>query len=127
MSAAGFRNFQFGVLAATAVSLAMLPSAVQAYTQEQEQACTNDAFRLCMSDIPNVDAVTACMTRKKSQLSPGCRAQFRGPAPAAAAPVAAAGKPLNIAPATRTRKAVSTKPVSTKPAKPKKPAKPTAT
>jgi hypothetical protein len=117
MSAAGFRYFQFGLLVITAVSFAMLPSAGQAYTQEQEQACTSDAFRLCSSDIPNVDAVTACMVRKKAQLSPGCRAQFRSPAP-----VAAAGKPMNIAPVARTGKAVSAKP-----RKPKKPAKPTTT
>ena len=41
---------------------------------EQEQACTSDAFRLCSSEIPNVDRVTACMVAKKSQLSPPCRA-----------------------------------------------------
>ena len=41
-----------------------------AYTPEQEQACTSDAFRLCSSEIPDVDRVTACMVAKKSQLSP---------------------------------------------------------
>ena len=54
-------------------------------TPEQEQACTSDAFRLCSSEIPNVDRVTACMVAKKSQLSPPCRAQFRpDPAPSQA-------------------------------------------
>lgn len=62
---------------------AMLPHAAQAYTAEQEQACTNDAFRLCSSEIPDVERVTACMTRNKAQLSPLCRAQF-GPEPSEA-------------------------------------------
>ncbi len=37
---------------------------------------------LCGEFVPNVDAITACMIRKKSQLSPQCRAFFRrGPEP----------------------------------------------
>lgn len=68
---------------AVALSLSMWPTAGRAYTPEQQQACTGDAFRLCSSDIPDVERVTACMIRNKSQLSPPCRAQFRpGPEPA---------------------------------------------
>ena len=85
-------------------------------TPEQEQACTNDAFRLCGPDIPDVDRVTACMVRNQSQLSPGCRVYFK-PEPAVT-PVAA-GRPLSIGPAS------SRKPVSATPKKPKK--KPAAT
>src|SRR5262245_16155633 len=57
-------------------------SAAHAYTAEQQQACTDDAFRLCGSFIPDVDRVTACMAKRKAQLSPACKAQF-GPAPRA--------------------------------------------
>ena len=64
-------NFQFGLLLATALSVSMWPAAAKAYTPEQEQACTPDAFRLCGG------RVTACMVAKKSQLSPACRAHFR--------------------------------------------------
>jgi len=71
------------------------------------------------ADIPDVDRITACMIRNKSQLTPGCRAFFRGPEPAAT-PVAA-GKPLSIRPAN------AGKGVSAKPHTPKKPAKPGAT
>lgn len=39
--------------------------------------CTNDAFRLCSSVIPDVDRVTACMVSKRDQLSPGCKVFFR--------------------------------------------------
>jgi hypothetical protein len=60
----------------------VLPKAGYAYTPEQQQACQNDAFRLCGPEIPDVDRVTACMVQKKSQLSPGCAVYFqRGPQP----------------------------------------------
>jgi hypothetical protein len=74
------RIFQCGPIFATALSFSMLSTAADAYTQEQEQMCSGDAFRLCGSDIPDVDRVTACMVRQRSQLSPGCRAFFREPA-----------------------------------------------
>ena len=111
-------NFQIALMLATALSILMWPAASQAYTPEQEQACTGDAFRLCGPEIPDVDRVTACMVRNKSQLSPGCRAHFR-PEPEAAVVPVAARKPLSIKPVAR-------KPVSAKPKKPKKPAKPAA-
>jgi len=81
-------------------------SAAHAYTAEQQQLCTDDAFRLCSSEIPDVDRVTACMVRHKTELSPACKSVF-GPAPsdARAAPVVTssstpvkASKPLNITP-----------------------------
>ena len=119
MVAVRSRNFHFGLLLATALAFSMWPAASRAYTDEQQQACSADAFRLCSADIPDVDRITACMIRNKSQLTPGCRAFFREPE-AAATPVAA-GRPLSIRPAN------SRKPVSAKPRTPKKPAKPGAT
>jgi hypothetical protein len=102
------RHFGFGWLLATALSVAICSTASQAYTPEQEQACTGDAFRLCSSDIPDVARVTACMARNKSQLSPPCRAHFRsGPEP----DEVAAGAPTNIGPVAR-------KPVAGKARKP---------
>jgi hypothetical protein len=115
-----FRNF--GLVLATALSFWMLPTASQAYTPEQQQACSGDAFRLCSADIPDVDRITVCMIRNKSQLSPGCRAFFT-PEPEPA-PVAA-GRPLSIRPATA-RKPAGLKPVSGELRKAKKPAKPDA-
>jgi len=110
-------NFQFGLLLAVALSVSIWSTAAQAYTPEQEQACTGDAFRLCSSEIPDISRVTACMVAKKSQLSPACRAHFRPdpePREAAARP---AGRPTVIRPAS------SRKDVSAKPRKTKKPAK----
>jgi hypothetical protein len=118
MSAIRSGTFQLGLLFATALALLMQPTTSRAYTQEEEAACSGDAFRLCGADIPDVDRVTACMVRNKSQLSPGCRVYFRpGPEDAESAP---AGTPMSIKPVT------ARKPVSTKPRKPKKP-KPAST
>ena len=112
------RNFQIGLMLATALAVSMWPATGRAYTPEQEQACTGDAFRLCSAEIPDVARVTACMAAKKSQLSPGCRAQFR-PDPE---PSVATGAPTSIRPVARkpvagkARKPAAKKP-STKPAK----------
>lgn len=88
---------------ATAFAVAMLTSASQAYTPEQQQMCTGDAMRLCGAEIPDVERVTACMIRQRAQLSDGCKAVFQYQPPAAATPVSYApsakpAKPLNITP-----------------------------
>lgn len=98
-------------LAVASLSLALavlaLPRAGFAYTQEEQQACSPDAMRLCGEFVPNVDAITACMIKKKAQLSPQCRVFFRpGPEPGELR----AGKPTNIAP----KAAKKTKPASKK-------------
>jgi hypothetical protein len=111
------RNVRFGLLLSVVLSVSIGPAIAQTYTPEQQQACTGDAFRLCGSDIPDVDRITACMIRNKSQLSPPCRAHFRaGPEPdeVAATP---AGRPTVIRPPTL-RKAVSAKRKAKKLAKP---------
>jgi hypothetical protein len=60
--------------------------------------CTSDAFRLCGSEIPDVDRVTACMVKQKSQLSPGCRALFRESEPERARAPGVRHKPLAVKP-----------------------------
>jgi hypothetical protein len=59
-----------------------------AYTVEQQQMCTGDAFRLCSSEIPNIPAITACMRKNKANLSVGCRAVMDKEAAAQAGKVA---------------------------------------
>jgi hypothetical protein len=90
------------MLAATAFALGMLTTASFAYTQEQQQLCTPDAMRLCSSEIPDVERVTACMIAKRSQLSEGCKSVFRPmgttPTPANYAPTGKPHQPLNITP-----------------------------
>jgi hypothetical protein len=111
--------FHFGLMLASALLCSLLTTRAQAYTTEQEQACSGDAFRVCGADIPDVDRVTACMIRNQSQLSPGCRAFFREPEPELVPARAGSRKPLSI------RSVTARKPV--KPAKPRKPKKPTRT
>jgi hypothetical protein len=65
---------QIGFAIAFAASIFALSTGAQAYTAEAQQMCTNDAFRLCSSEIPNIPRITACMVQHKSELSPGCRA-----------------------------------------------------
>jgi hypothetical protein len=102
-------------------SASLLPATAGAYTPEQQQACTGGAFRLCSSDIPDVDRITACMVRNKAQLSPECRAQFRAPPGAAAMSCDPLERPLTIKPA------AACKAAGGKPHKAKKPARHGAT
>jgi hypothetical protein len=114
-------RFQFGLMLATVCSVLAMPTAGRAYTDEEQQACSDDAFRLCSAEIPDVDRVTVCMVRNKSQLSPGCRAFFRpDPDPEPAVRRVHAGRPLSIRPASVKQ------PVSAKPAKRKQPVRPDA-
>ena len=92
------------MLAATALAFGILTTASFAYTQEQQQLCSGDAMRLCSSEIPDVERVTACMIRQRALLSDGCKAVFhKEPAPAAATPVkyspSKPSKPVNLVPA----------------------------
>ena len=45
-------------------------------TAAQRAACGSDAVRLCSAYRMNMDLVIACLGSKKSELSPGCRAQY---------------------------------------------------
>ena len=104
-------RFKTSLAAATlgmALAVLVRPGAGFAYTQEEQQACTPDAMRLCGEFAPNVDAITACMIKKKAQLSPQCAVFFRrGPEPGEQR----AGRPTNIAPKTAKK---TTKPASKK-------------
>jgi hypothetical protein len=62
--------------AALGAGLAGWATQSQAYTSQQRIACTPDAFRLCSSEIPDIDGVTACMRKNKASLSSACRAVF---------------------------------------------------
>ncbi len=106
-----------GLILAMTFFASLLSNAVQAYTPEQQQACSGDAFRLCGPEIPDVDRVTGCMIRNRAQLSPGCRVYFRSPQPVVV-PMTAARRPVRITPA------AVRKPAGAKPKKTKKSARP---
>jgi hypothetical protein len=60
------------------VGLALLsPSPASAYTQAEQQACQNDAFRLCGDAIPDERRVKSCMIARMRYLSPPCKRMFR--------------------------------------------------
>jgi hypothetical protein len=75
-----FKIRNFALMTGLALGLTMLPAASRAFTQEdQRRFCTGDVFRLCSSEIPSVERITACMMRQHASLSEGCRRVFGRP------------------------------------------------
>jgi hypothetical protein len=68
--------------------LTLAPAAATAQTQEEQQACTDDAFSVCGQDIPDRDKVAACLARNIDRISQACRAVMLSYQTPAAAPVA---------------------------------------
>ena len=68
---------KFCKLAVVAVlaSLASMNAQAQG-TPEERAACAPDVFRLCRSDVPDVQKITDCMDRQKEKLSDACRVVF---------------------------------------------------
>jgi hypothetical protein len=65
------------VLSATAVAVAQ--------SQEEQDACKDDALRVCGDAIPDRDQVARCLNFKKEYISPACRtviARYFPPDPA---------------------------------------------
>jgi hypothetical protein len=54
------------------------PAMAQEYrgSMEQQMACTPDVFRLCGSQIPDVNRIVGCLRQNTAQLSGPCRAVF---------------------------------------------------
>jgi len=48
-----------------------------AYTQEEQTACQDDAFRLCQNAIPDEQRVKVCLLANTRRLSPACRRIFQ--------------------------------------------------
>jgi hypothetical protein len=65
---------QTGLMLAFALSFSVASTQSFAFSAEAQQMCTGDAFRLCSSEIPNIDRITACMMKQRTSLSSGCRA-----------------------------------------------------
>jgi hypothetical protein len=53
--------------------LAIAPSQAKAETQEERQACMNDAFAVCGHAIPDRDRVAACLAQNLNRISTPCR------------------------------------------------------
>jgi hypothetical protein len=114
-------------VALAALIVVALPRAGHAYTPEEQAACQPDAFRLCGSEIPNIERVKACMVAKRAQLSPECKRYFRPDPEPVVVNDPPAGRPVSIKPKVKKpAKPVAAKSASTKPAPAKKPATPKA-
>jgi len=114
-------------MALAALLVAVFPSAGRAYTPEEQAACQPDAFRLCGSEIPDVERVTACMIARRAQLSPECKRFFRPDPEPVVVNDQPAGRPVNIRPkAKKPAKPVAAKSLSAKPESTRKPTAPKA-
>ena len=58
---------------ASACLLVVLTNTAFAETQAEQQACVNDAFNVCWSQIPDRNAVFVCLMKNKRKVSPACR------------------------------------------------------
>jgi hypothetical protein len=84
---------------AIALTASALSTAAFAQSAEEQQACMEDAFRVCSATIPDRTRTIACMVQKKSQLGAACQAVMAKYAPPAATPVqTAAARPMRSAP-----------------------------
>ena len=80
--------------AAAVLALAAAPVAAFGQgTEEQQQACTPDALKLCSDTIPDIPKTTACMKAHFSQLSPRCQTAFGEATGGAKTKAAAVRKP----------------------------------
>ena len=95
---------------AIALTVSALSTAAFAQSAEDQQACMDDAFRVCSATIPDRARTTACMVQNKAKLSPRCQQVMNQYAPPAQV------KTAEIAPATPIKSAAPR--ISTRPGKP---------
>jgi hypothetical protein len=53
--------------------LALTSTAAPAESQDEQQACMNDAFSVCGNAIPDRDRVAACLAQNINKISSACR------------------------------------------------------
>jgi hypothetical protein len=70
------RLHRFAMALAVALAMSSGSTVGHAFTAEQQRLCTGDAFRLCGSEIPNLERITLCMRQHIAELSQGCRSVF---------------------------------------------------
>ena len=64
------------------VCVAAADGALAQGSADDQEACKPDVFRLCSSQIPNVDAIVACLRTNEPNLNPACH-QVMFPRPVA--------------------------------------------
>jgi hypothetical protein len=73
------RKTVYAIVVAIALSSAYAGASLALGSDDQRAACTPDVFRLCSSEIPNVDHIVVCLNVKKASLSQACKAVFTTP------------------------------------------------
>ena len=99
---------------AAALSLLSAGAAI-AQSSDDQQACMNDAFRVCSATIPDRNKTIACMVQNKAKLSSACQVVMDKYAPSNTTTAYASA--TTAAPARAVTRNVSMKPVVSKPVK----------
>jgi len=60
-------------LALASALVAFVPASALAQSQDEQNACMNDAFSICGHAIPDRDRVAACLAQNINRISTGCR------------------------------------------------------
>ena len=90
-----------GKVALIAIAVAVCTEPVFAQGTEQErEACTPDAMRLCGQYIPDADRITDCLRKAGPRLSPACYAVFYPPRVVNQTPPRTGAQPPRKMPAT---------------------------
>ena len=105
---------------ALAFALTTLSTGAFAQSSEDQQACMNDAFRVCSATIPDRNKTIACMVQNKAKLSTACQVVMDKYAPSGTTTAYASATPAAAPPTRTVTRKVSMKPVSPTPAKPVK-------
>jgi hypothetical protein len=56
---------------------ALMPATASAQSQDDQNACMNDAFNVCGDAIPDRGRVGACLAKNIKRISPACRAVMK--------------------------------------------------
>ncbi len=75
MKFSAFQRYQLIIILAS-IGAVTLPASGNAYTEEQQRLCNDDAMRLCSEYVPDVDRITACMQKHRALLSKECKSVF---------------------------------------------------
>jgi len=98
---------------AVAVTVATFSAPALAQTAQEQQACMNDAFRVCSATIPDRNRTIACMVQNKAQLSGACQVVMDKYAPGGDVSQIASAAPASARTVTRNAAMKPVKPVKT--------------
>jgi hypothetical protein len=63
----------YAALALATFCITLAPATLRADSQDDQNACMNDAFSVCGQFIPDRERVGNCLRANRSRISPACR------------------------------------------------------